>query len=771
MAMLGQALRYLELHTVLFSAISINYRLQGKVKASAGRPSLQMVAIRHLHRHLSAETYSLSYNLNKATEHVDQLVAFLKDLNAHVDDSGQQKIDEFLGSLGENSATKTATGTATDTAKDWSLGRPTPTEENQDTSTEADVTGSVGSNDDLDLVDEDLFRSHKSRATGFVGQNSEVQWFRNLKNKIESAERAGPANRLPYGPPGSSSEAAAQRVDASHTRQKISQLGSNPHVSHVSDSSFYLDGEDLEMDVVVNPYELPLPEVAGALFNIYVQTVHTSFPVLPTTFEVQFYRYNESVKQGRPYQVPKSWQAILNLVLAIGAQYSHLAQTEQHAHEKDHVLYMTRAVRILGLDRMVASTAVPTLPLIQATGLLSLYYLTVGQVSSAWMTIGVSLRFAVTVGLHLRNDDPSASSSKKEDLVRTWWSLHSIENLLCTLVGRPCVIASDQCTVPLPHILPGELAGHNNTGSLNDLDYQDRQGGLPTRNAFFSQVATENVSQSTFLGASAAMSIITEKALSKFYSPQTSVHSWKQIQKEIDVLSKELDEWATALPAGLRLVHSAYESRIQREQLLLSFQYHSAKVLIYRPCLCRLEQRITGQSKASADFNQKTAEACIQAAQAITTLLPDEPDLAFVYEQSPWWCIIHNIMQAIAVFLLEMSLSQAHITHCDKSMLKSTRKLVRWLECISGSNAVARRAYEIVVDIIDTDLDTQHPTALWGRRPAGGFEELQAGQQFMSEANPQIPPMFGNPFFADFDLFNPPIAGSFRHDLDDADNS
>jgi len=379
-------------------------------------------------------------------------------------------------------------------------------------------------------------------------------------------------------------------------------------------------------------------------------------------------------------------------------------------------------------------------------------------------------------------------------------------------------------------MLPGELAGHNNTNSLIDLDYQNRQGDLPTRNAFSSQVATENVAHSTFLGASVAMSIITEKGLSKLYSPQTSVNSWKQIQKEIDALSKELDGWATALPAGLRPVHSAHESRVQREQLLLSFQYYSAKVLIYRPCLCRLEQHITGQSEASADFNQKTAEACVQAAQAMTTLLPDEPDLAFVYEQCPWWCIVHNIMQAIAVFLLAMSFSQAHTSHPDKSMLKSTRKLVRWLECTSGSNAVARRAYEKVVNIVDTgasqlqvdksdifaetvasqshsfqarqwpqsreippryadsshagwewpsyvdpiattDLDMQYPTALWGQQPAEGSGEFKTGQHFTSEPYPQISSTFGNPFFVDFGPFNPLIGGSFQDDLDDADNA
>jgi len=38
-AMLSKALRYLELHTELFSAISINYRLWRNPVAGAGRPS------------------------------------------------------------------------------------------------------------------------------------------------------------------------------------------------------------------------------------------------------------------------------------------------------------------------------------------------------------------------------------------------------------------------------------------------------------------------------------------------------------------------------------------------------------------------------------------------------------------------------------------------------------------------------------------------------------------------------------------------------------
>lgn len=242
--------------------------------------------------------------------------------------------------------------------------RPAPAEGNRDDPSpgEANVSGSVGSNDDLDLVDEDLLRSRESRAAGFVGQNSEVQWLRSLKTKMENPEFARSTNQPPYGLPGSSSKAASHRVDTSHARQKSSQPQS---ILHISNSTFYLDGNDLEIDIMVDPYELPPPKTVEMLFDCYMQTVHTSFPIVPMGFQEQFCSYIESVKRSRPYQVSKSWQAVLNLVLAVGAQYSHLIQAEWRADDRDHIVYMTRATRILGLDKLTTTFPAPTLASIQ----------------------------------------------------------------------------------------------------------------------------------------------------------------------------------------------------------------------------------------------------------------------------------------------------------------------------------------------------------------------------------------------------------------------
>ncbi|CAN9241289.1 unnamed protein product [Alternaria alternata] len=227
-----------------------------------------------------------------------------------------------------------------------------------------DISGSLNSDDGSQLLDEDLLRNSESRATGFVGQNSEIQWLRDLKTQIGS--RASEGWERPYGSlyklQGSNKEAVVQREDALHTQQQSPKVG---NISRVSDSTFYLDSDDLDVDIMVDPYELPSPETAEKLFDCYMRTIHDSFPIVSDVFEDQFRRYNNSAKRNRIYQVPEHWQATLNLVLAIGAQYAHLIQAEWRADERDHLIYMTRAIRILRLDKVATSLRAPSLPIIQ----------------------------------------------------------------------------------------------------------------------------------------------------------------------------------------------------------------------------------------------------------------------------------------------------------------------------------------------------------------------------------------------------------------------
>ncbi|PSN73969.1 hypothetical protein BS50DRAFT_566888 [Corynespora cassiicola Philippines] len=597
-----------------------------------------------------------------------RLIAFLRDASTRMDPKEQKRTIDFLESLKNDSTVVEPTSPLSSPQKRRKLASSSDKGyETQNDDEETLQSELNSSEDDTDLLDENLLRDNTSRATGFVGRNSEVQWLRRLQ--MQGGKPSGSGDST------TDVESTVKQADTLDTRKIPLKLA---NLLNVSDSSFYLDRDDIDTDIQVDPHVLPNPDRAELLFECYMKTVHSSFPVLPDDFVDQFQRYNDSVRRKRPLRVPNNWKAMLNFVLAIGAQYSHLAQAKWQTEERDHLIYMTRAIRILGLDNIVASLSAPKLSLIQATGLLSLYYLTIGHVGRAWMMIGISLRFALAAGLHVQNDNFSTSLKQKEGLVRIWWSLHSIESLICGVIGRPCIIPNDECTVPLP-----------------DAVFGNRGLRMPTQND------SDPTTNLTFLGARSKVALIMQKILSKLYSPQTSAASWEYIQNEIASLAVELDEWVvTTLSKETHPADSAIDSKERRERLLLNFHYQSARLILYRPCLCRLERRTRDQSIESAQFNQRTAEACIEAAQAITQLFPEEPNLDFIYKQGPWWCMVHYIMQALAVFLLEVSFRVSPMVQEDDGIIKSTKKLLDWLQFMSRSNAVAERAYQVAVKII-----------------------------------------------------------------------
>jgi hypothetical protein len=248
------------------------------------------------------------------------------------------------------------------------------------------VGASIGSNNGFDSLVEDLTRDRESRETGYVGQASEVQWLRNVKRRMQhiEAESDAPTYEL------SSSVRVDKRAqsDAPHKCTVQAWQGSRQGSSeHVTDTSFYLDSSDIAADFFVNPYEIPNPETAEQLFNCYINTVHSSFPLVrvninvlyargiltsyvtvqvPAGFKDQFRRYIESVRHDQAFDVSDRWRAQLNLLLAIGAKYSHLIGTEWRGDECDHQNYMMRALYLIGSESTSMAFSRPDLELVQA---------------------------------------------------------------------------------------------------------------------------------------------------------------------------------------------------------------------------------------------------------------------------------------------------------------------------------------------------------------------------------------------------------------------
>ena len=203
----------------------------------------------------------------------------------------------------------------------------------------------------MDRINEDFNKSKETRATGFMGKNSEITWLQRLRTESSGS------------PPWEGSQQPSDRSLSPHTET---------HRGPVSDSTYHCDDLAIRPPGPVDTFALPPKHIADALFHSYLETVHPSFPILgKMTFTAQY----STIYDSNNVQLAHSWLAILNLVFAIGARYARLTQVDLG----DHLLYFSRA-RILGFngDTIFGHAE---LQRVQVAGLMAFYFVATSQIS------------------------------------------------------------------------------------------------------------------------------------------------------------------------------------------------------------------------------------------------------------------------------------------------------------------------------------------------------------------------------------------------------
>ncbi|KAF2856860.1 hypothetical protein T440DRAFT_12250 [Plenodomus tracheiphilus IPT5] len=628
------------------------------------------------------------------------MIALLRDLRARASSDEQGRIDDLLSNVVADVA-DAASSLQRSPDKNYEA-------EHSEDQGEANISAEVGSSGDLDLVDEDLMRDEQTRATGFIGKASEIQWLRKLHTDGGNDKNDGP-----YGPPGQDREAAAERLAALRHRQRVNPVP----LMHTSKANYYLDEEPLETDFMADPMEMPPFETAERLMKAFMESCHNSFPFLAKKAVMnEFYLYYAASQRGKPYSPPQKWLATINLVFAIGAVYSHLIAAEWCADDRDHLMYYSRACTLGLKDPWWFSH--PDLPQMQITGLLSFYYLSIGRVNRAWVLIGLAMRFAYALGLHIRNEDRGSGVAKKETLGRIWWAHFAFERFLSAMIGRPSQGVDRSCSVPFPLPIPTEDIEESIIESRYGHLLATSTGLLPRQTAVpsstvqspassvrtdFSMAGLDTANSGTYLKNVVQLCEITQEAL-HLYGTSTVGQSWQSIQHTIASLTDELEVWATSLPDGLKFFdrRNLMGRQYFREQNTLEILYHNTRILINRPCLCRLDRRIINQTAISNEFNEKAAAACVASAKGIAQLLPSDAErhLVNLYESGPWWSMVHNIMQSIVVLLLEISLSSKTFPEDRHEIIQPLKKLLRWVRAMRVSNDVAGRAYPIAFNLL-----------------------------------------------------------------------
>jgi hypothetical protein len=148
---------------------------------------------------------------------------------------------------------------------------------------------------------------------------------------------------------------------------KVPSLMSPSESAQPGETNFYLDHDGIQLLNSDNAFHLPLETLATVLARCYFQTIQTTFPIIPSDFEDQLQIYHNSMQSGRPVMLPESWYAILNIILAIGARFSHITNAEWHSDLLDETLYISRAYQLLGLNNAAVVLSAPDLPRIQVS--------------------------------------------------------------------------------------------------------------------------------------------------------------------------------------------------------------------------------------------------------------------------------------------------------------------------------------------------------------------------------------------------------------------
>ncbi|RAL16870.1 CeGAL family transcription factor [Aspergillus homomorphus CBS 101889] len=537
-----------------------------------------------------------------------------------------------------------------------------------------------GFSNNLDHIEEDFNRDEISQATGFVGQSSEISWLQTLAKELD------------------------HECDPSHFSGKEPSPAVATHRHRwISFPNYHLDDMEIPMVEHVDLYAYPSKDVATKLYKIYLDWVHPSFPIIGTAaFGAQFQAFftTASLRPGN------RWLAILNLIFAIAAKYAYLSETEWQTDKEAHLVYFLKA-KALGLDNQLMTF--PDLQQLQVEGLTSLYMLTLGHVNRAWTFCGSAIRGALGLGLHLRNVGDSTSDASREIRYRVWWTLYTLDLRLSIMSGRPSFINDCLCTSPLPvpfdeqdfgkdevirHLrrsIYGSPLPPTETTSAAQPETSAKSTGIEKRDT-----NEDNYSPcgSSYFLHLVQLTMIAKESLAKLYNPSALQSPWQSTELVVRSLMLNLDAWLINLPKeyDFTVTQSSHVSQATSNQRLsLALLFYSTRMGITRPCLRRVNLP-NQEDKKMQEFGQKVAEECVESACHMLRLFPEDIKAATLYTASPWWCLLHFLMQATAVLALELAFQAQHVPDKAPMLSKALDKAYDWLSLMSRTQKAPERA-------------------------------------------------------------------------------
>lgn len=323
----------------------------------------------------------------------------------------------------------------------------------------------------------------------------------------------------------------------------------------------------------------------------------------------------------------------------------------------------------------------------------------------AWAITGQLGRLASALGLHLRLTMENVDASQSAQRSLLWCSFVELEMLLAEITGRPkCMALADFMldvdNTPQQHHC--WASAHNTRVNCVACDSRAAwvsflginrgvalqfSGGDVSWDRF---VPVGNEIPPGYLAARLRLTKIHDDIARYTYLQPSS--TWQEHELTTLRQVQALRDWNDALEDELRISSAHQTTCDPRPRLGLAMYHQSITILLYRPFLSGDAGAIDERAKAVSDG---FARACVEAALQQLRLLPDRPVSSHIYQIVSAWSLLHTVVQAIAVLLLELSMNMQHTQGKLPAVLAAMAKSLEYLRVLSAQSKSAYKAWNI----------------------------------------------------------------------------
>ncbi|KAJ5464841.1 uncharacterized protein N7458_000527 [Penicillium daleae] len=191
------------------------------------------------------------------------------------------------------------------------------------------------------------------------------------------------------------------------------------------------------------------------------------------------------------------------------------------------------------------------------------------------------------------------------------------------------------------------------------------------------------------------------EAIQTLYAPGVTKRPWIEIEIAISNLNTIADKWLSRLPAEFHFAEldATATDPFVRQCADLGFRFYTTKLFISQACLRHIGYQAPSVSPGGA-LCSTMAATCVQMACKMLDMLPNEPDATWIYRVSPWWCVLHYIMQSTTVLLIELFSRTQPGTSEAIHLVEKIQKATQWLREMSTKDPSSRRAWLVCMDIL-----------------------------------------------------------------------